>query len=143
MWQLARLVSSAPRTADARLTQPRRNRHRQKRAAVLLPLATPDDDLPPVEIDVLDPQFEALGDAEPRAIQQHHHQPRSPGEPVQNPPHFSTRQHHWQTLGDTPARNAVERANIQPQDLPIQEEDCAQRLILRLKSRNITRRRRP
>src|SRR5687767_7762741 len=37
-------------------------RSRQRRSTVLAPLATTDDDLAPIEIDVLDPQAHALQD---------------------------------------------------------------------------------
>ena len=47
----------------------------QRHHAVLPPLALPHRDLPPLEIEVLDPKGETLLDSQPRPVHQHRRQP--------------------------------------------------------------------
>src|SRR5436189_3408192 len=62
-------------------------RSRRRSAAVLTTLASADDDLTPVEVDVLDPQAHALEYPETASIHEHHADPVLLAPPAEDPAH--------------------------------------------------------
>jgi len=65
----------------------------QHRDPVLRALPVAHQDLAIVEVDVLDPEFEALGQAQPGAVQQACHQPLGPAHRAQQAAHLRAAQH--------------------------------------------------
>ena len=57
--------------------QPRRHGRREHRDTALVTLAFPNEDFASREVDILDPQSQALHQPEPGTIEQHCHDPRN------------------------------------------------------------------
>ena len=104
---------------------------RQHRHAVLVALAAPHDDLVRPEIHVLDAEAAALEEPEPGPIEQKRHESRRAFEPAQHGPHLVPGQDDGQALRALGADDLVHPREIDCQDLPVQEEQGAQRLVLR------------
>jgi len=104
---------------------------RQHHSPILLSFPPPHGDLPPLEIEILHPQLEALLQPEPGTIEQRPHDPRNATQLVQHLSNLGRAGHDrrlrrhprpWQQLDD---------ANVQTQYVAIQKQDAAQRLVLR------------
>jgi len=104
---------------------------RQHRHAVLVALAAPHDDLVRPEIHVLDAEAAALEEPEPGAIEKKRHESRRAFEPAQHGPHLVPGQDDGQALRALGPDDLVHPREIDCQDLPVQEEQGAQRLVLR------------
>jgi hypothetical protein len=85
----------------------------------------------PLEVQVLDTQLQALEETQSAAIQQRYHQVRHTAHPRQHPADLVARQHHRQPPG--PPRPLAQRNLRQrpPKHLLVQEQQRAQRLVLR------------
>jgi hypothetical protein len=64
--------------------------------AVFAALALTHANLEAIEIEVLDAEFETLGEAQAGAVQQGGHQVRGAGQAFEDTADFVARQHHWQ-----------------------------------------------
>ena len=73
--------------------QPIPHRHGQHRPDVLLTLATPHDNLMPVEVDVLDAEPEAILDSEPSPVQDDDDDPDLARQLLQDAAHFVAAEH--------------------------------------------------
>jgi hypothetical protein len=104
---------------------------RQHRQPIPPPLPIPDPQLPPLEIDVLNPQPQRLEQPQPAAPQQQRHDPRIPLEPRQHALHFFDRQHHGNPNRPPRPHHLPERPELPSDHIPIEEEQRIQRLILR------------
>ena len=76
------------------------------------------------------PQPAALEYAKTRAVEQARHEPRRPIEPPERRAHLVTREDDWQPLGPPGAHDLVQPRQLHAQHLAVQEEQCAQRLVL-------------
>jgi hypothetical protein len=103
----------------------------QHRPAVLGALPAANDDLPPLEVHVLDPEPQALEKPEPAAVEKHRDESRSAVELVKDASHFLTREHDRNPLRYFGAPDALDPSGLLPQHFLVQEEQRAQRLILR------------
>ena len=104
---------------------------RQHRHAVLVALAAPHDDLVRPEIHVLDAEAAALEEPEPGAIEKQRHESRRAFEPAQHGPHLVPGQDDGQALRALGADDLIQPREIDFQHRPVQEEQGAQRLVLR------------
>lgn len=102
----------------------------QHRHAILVALASAHDDLVPAEIDVLDAQAAALEQSQPGAIHQIRHESRGPVQAPEDGADFLARQHDGETFGSARPHDPVEPWHVELEDLAIQEEQRAERLIL-------------
>lgn len=90
------------------VTQRGERRAWQKGRAIFAPLAAANEDLPPLEVEVFDPQAAALEKPQARSVHDQRHQR---GRPVQLSKHahdFRTREHHGQALRALRVDNVVE-----------------------------------
>jgi hypothetical protein len=98
--------------------------------AILVALAAAHDDLVGAEIHVLGAQAAALEHAQPRSIEEAGHESGHTLEALQEHSGFVASQHHgqaWRALG---AYDVVEPGKIDLQNFAIEEQECAQRLVL-------------
>ena len=106
-------------------------RFREQRHPVLPPLSVPYDDLPAIEIDILDPELRAHEDAESGTIQQGRHEPWRPIQTIENGSDLGARENDWQPRRAPGAHKVVQPSELDLQHLAVQEQDRAQRLVLR------------
>jgi hypothetical protein len=66
-----------------------------------LPLPLPHDDLLAIEIEVLDPKLETFLQPEPRAVEQHHHEPLLASKRPEELADLVSAEHHRQPLRRT------------------------------------------
>jgi hypothetical protein len=103
---------------------------RQHGEAVLPPLAVPDLDLVPVEVDVLHPQPDALLEPQARPVHQARHQPAVALEMSQHQPHLVPGHHHRQPDRLASPCDLPQVPEVDSQHPPVQEQDRAQGLVL-------------
>jgi hypothetical protein len=113
------------------LAQIRYQRLRQHRYAILRPLAVANQNLAPLEIEILHPQANAFHQAHAAAVKQTREQRMNSLHPVENALHLVARQHHRQARRPLGSHHAVEPRQVNAQDLPVQEQQGRQRLVLR------------
>jgi hypothetical protein len=97
--------------------------------AVCVPLAAPHDDLGGCEVDILDPQTAALEQPEPRPGGPVRHQPGRAGQPLQHGPHRIPGTDHRPPPRALRAHEAVAPRDVEGQDVPVEEQPRAQRLV--------------
>ena len=116
----------------AKVVAQRLNRaHRQRHHAILVALPSPDQHHAPLEIDLLGPYPQGLHQAQPAAILQQRDQSRRAFDRRKEPHDLIPREDHRQAhraLGahrvDRPIRQRP------PEHLPVEEDQCLQRLVL-------------
>jgi hypothetical protein len=96
----------------------------------IVALGATDDNLIGGEVDVLDAEATALKQAQSGAIEERGHQARHAFQLPQDCQHFVTRQNHRQPLRAFRAHDAIEPGDLQLEHVPIEEQQCAQRLVL-------------
>lgn len=104
---------------------------RQYGCAVLRPLSAAHHNLPPLEVDVLHPQLQALVQPKPRPVQEQAHQPDLAIESFQQLPDLSPAQHDGYSLRLPRAHQADELLGWPAKHRPVQEEQRAEHLRLR------------
>jgi hypothetical protein len=103
---------------------------RQHRHPILPPLAVADDDLVRREVDVLHAQVTAFQQPKSRAVQEEGHEAWHAVEPLKDGAHLLTRQDDGQMLGPLGSDDIVEPRELDAEHLAIEEEQCAQGLVL-------------
>lgn len=103
---------------------------RQHRHSVLIALAGADDDLIAGEVDVLDPEAAALEHAQACSVEQAGHESGWAGEAVEERAHLVAREDHRESHGALGADDVVEPRQIDAEDVAVEEEKRAQRLVL-------------
>jgi hypothetical protein len=104
---------------------------RQHGDAVLEAFSVPHQYLTRLQVNVLHAKAEALRKAKPRTIHQARHYPLVALQVTQNGAHFLARQHNRQTLGLSRPDYLSQLPEWLIQDVPIEEKESAQRLVLR------------
>jgi hypothetical protein len=108
----------------------RLHRGGQHRHAVLVALAAAYQDLVAREVDVLHAQAAALEHPEPRAIEQVRHQPGRAVKPLEKGPDLVAGEDDGQPLRPSGTHDVVQPWDLEVQDLPIEKQQGAQRLVL-------------
>jgi hypothetical protein len=103
----------------------------EHRDAVLVALAAADDDLIGGEVDVLDAQATTLEDAQARSVKQAGHEPWRAVEPVEHNTDFVTGRDDWKALRAFGAYGVVEPGQGDVEHVAVEEQERAQRLVLR------------
>ena len=104
---------------------------RQKAGAIFAALATTDVDGSGLQVQVFHPQGHRLGDPQSGPVKQLGHQPRRPRQLGQHVPDFTHRQDRGQASLALDPPEPLELANVDVQDVSVQEEDGVERLRLR------------
>jgi hypothetical protein len=104
---------------------------RQHGATVAIALATPHDDLPALEIDVLHAQLQRLEQAQARSIQERRHQRRYPAHLPQDRPNLGAAEHGRNAHGPLRPNEARAQAERPAQHGIVQEQQRRERLVLR------------
>jgi hypothetical protein len=97
---------------------------------VLGALAVTDDDLTQRAVDVLDSQTAAFEQAQPRAIEEGGHEPGRAVQLGDDRAHLVASQHDGEAFRALGPNHAVEPGQVLMQDVAIEEEERAQRLVL-------------
>lgn len=118
--------------ADAREVAAERldQRHRQRGAPVLLPLAGADGDLVVAEVEVLDPQADALHHPQPRAVEERDHQAVGAAGVGEDAPRLLAGEDDGDARGAPGPLNALDVGQLDLEDLAVEEEERAERLVL-------------
>jgi hypothetical protein len=82
------------------------------------------------EIDVLDPQAQAVENPQPRPIQEKSHQARHAVKAAEHGTHFVAREDNRQPFRTFGADHAFNQARLDLEHISIKEEQCGERLIL-------------
>lgn len=106
------------------------NAGRQHRHPVLRPLAVAHHDLRAIEVDIHHPEPEALAQPQAGAVQQARHDPALSCEARQQALGFRHRENARQTSGAPRALQPVQPGEGLLQDLPIEEHQRGERLVL-------------
>ena len=97
---------------------------------VLSSLSVADDQLLAGEVHVLDAQAAALQQAEAGPVHQGRHEPRRTAHAAQHGDDLVAGEHHGQALRQAGARHLVEPRQLAAEDLAVEEEKGAERLVL-------------
>lgn len=103
----------------------------QHRHPVLAALALADDDLTPLELDILDAQPQAFEQAHAGAVQQGRDQPRGASHLVQQGAHFGGREHHRKPRLLVRGHHLVEPRQLHNENGPVEKQHHGLGLILR------------
>ncbi len=114
--QIAFVLS--PNLAQVAL-QPLPDRQGEHREPVLLSLAPPQDDLVPVEVEVLHAQLKAVLDSEPRAVEKHDDDPHRARQVFHDSLDFVAAEHDRHANRHTRAGHLLDRAQRKPKHGPI------------------------
>jgi hypothetical protein len=104
--------------------------HREHRASVAVAFRTSDEDLEPLEIEILHAQVEAFVEAQTGAVEEEPNEAVHPLELPENGGDLGAAEYLGQVRGP-PCANEVERLEPELEDLSVQEEKSAERLVLR------------
>jgi hypothetical protein len=104
---------------------------RQERRPVLLTFAAAHHDLVPVEVDVLDPDGEALEQAEAAAVEQLRDETERRFQVLEERVHLAAREHGRKVEGALGALEANELGEVEREDAAVEEDDGAEGLVLR------------
>ncbi len=97
----------------------------------LSPFRLPQADLVAREVEILDAQRESLEKAQPGAVQQARNEPVHAPQMRHQRAHLRTREHDRQPAPRVRARHRADRAELSFQHVAVEEDERAQRLILR------------
>lgn len=111
--------------------QPLPNRRGQHRPTVLLSFAPANNDLMPVEVNVLHAQLQAFVDPEAGTVEEHDDDPDSSRQVFHDCGGFVTAEHERHTGRHTRSGNLLDLANVHLEHVSVHEEQRTQRLILR------------
>ena len=103
---------------------------REGRHPVTPALSLPDRELRAREVEVLDPQPQALHQTEAGSVEQRGLQPAGAVQVSQHGPDLVPRQHHGQRAADLRADSRVEALEFAVEDVTVEEEERTQRLVL-------------
>ena len=106
-------------------------RRGQHRDPVLRSLPPPDHDLPPLEIQILDPQCDPLHQPHPTAVQQQAKQTVHAIKPPYHPLDLLPREDHRQPRRRSPARQSAQPLERQVEHMVVEKEERRQGLCLR------------
>jgi hypothetical protein len=123
-------VMLAPHVSEMR-RQPRLHTGGEHRSTILLPFTPPDHDLTAVEIEVFDAQFERLLKSKPSPIEQCHDDPRDSSQLVQDGTDLVDAEYHRHAHRTVCMGHVIDGSGINPKNPPIQEQQHAERLVLR------------
>ena len=98
---------------------------------VLVPFALPHGDLAVAEVDVLDPQGQAFEEAETGAVHQRGGDEVLSRQMAENLRNLIPGEDDRQQLRTFRANHAVEPVERDAEDVPVQEQESAERLVLR------------
>ena len=104
--------------------------HRQHRLPVLLAFAPPNDNLVPVEVDVLHSQLETLLQTQTGSIEERHDDPHRAVNVLKDLADLLSTEHDRNPMRHLGPRYLVDRANFDAKHMTIQKQHGAQRLIL-------------
>jgi hypothetical protein len=99
--------------------------------SILVTLAGSNEDLVAAEINVLDPQHQAFHDSETCSVEQHGREPIQAVKAGKNRLDFLSRQNGRKPLRPVGPDNAVDVTNVFTENVPVEEQNCAQGLVLR------------
>ncbi len=105
-------------------------RGRQNGRPILLTLAAPNDNLPPLEIEVFHAQFQTFLQPQPRAVKESDDHPRDTIEVLQDARDLVAAEDDRHTNRHASARHMFNGADIDVQHLAIHKQHRAERLIL-------------
>jgi len=111
--------------------QPRLQSARKNCGAVLRSLPVSDEDLMPLEIHVLHTKSTALEQPQSRSVEQRDHELGHPFEMSQHPADLVAGEKDWQSFANRGSNKIVEPGKIDTQELPVEEEDRCESLVLR------------
>ena len=103
---------------------------RQHGHAVFLPLAIADQDLVTCKIHVFDPQSQAFQQAKPAAVKQRAAQKVNTLQKIEKNLNLFTCENDWQPFGLLGPCDAFDPIEREFQDMPVEEEERAERLVL-------------
>ena len=106
------------------------DRHWQHGPHILSPLAATHDNLLAIEVDVLDPQRQAVRDPQPSPIQDHDDDPERARQLLQKAADFVAAEHHRHPDRQAGARHIGERAGLDAEHILVQKEQRTESLIL-------------
>jgi hypothetical protein len=107
----------------------------KKRYPIATALASSNDDLVSLEVDVLHSQPGTFEEAQPSTVEQTGHQLDGAGQTVEDGAHFFPRENHRQVLRMLGAHEIVEPGQLLVEHAAIEKEQRRQRLVLRRGSR--------
>ncbi len=102
----------------------------QHRQAVLFALAFPNDHLGLIKVNVFYPQAQAMHQAQAATVEQVRHQLVQPIQFVQHLTDFVFGKHRWQVLGRFGAQGVNGCAQLDVQDIAVQEQQSVENLVL-------------
>lgn len=108
-----------------------RNGRGQHRKTIFITLAASHDDLIPVEVNVLYAYPKRLGQSESGAVEQRGDEERCAIQVIEDGPDLLPGQHHRETLSARGSNDRSDVIHINTQNVPIEEQDSAERLVLR------------
>jgi hypothetical protein len=114
--------------------------HRQWDSPILVALSAANHDLATVEVDVPDSQRQAFIDAQATSVKQRGAQTRDTSEAGEHPADLRLRQHDRQPSAIVATGDATNVGDRLSKNVPIQEEDGAERLILRRRAHSTVHR---
>jgi hypothetical protein len=103
----------------------------QHRHPILLSFATPDHDLVPIEVEVLDAEVDTLLKSDARAVQQRHDEPHRAVNLLDQLADFFSTEHDRQLVRHPCPRHMLDRPDVKAEYRFVQKQHRAQRLILR------------
>jgi len=106
----------------------------KRRDPILVAFAGANDDLMPPEINVLHAEAGAFEKAQAGAIHEDGHEARSAAELADDSPYLVAREYDWQSHWPFRAHDVIEPRQILSEHLAIEEQQRAQRLVLRRRS---------
>jgi len=98
---------------------------------VLLALAASNHNLPPLQIDVLHAELQAFLQPQPGAVQEGHHHPHDAIEMLHDARDLVAAQDNRYANRHASARHVLDRPDLDVEDMAIQEQKRAERLVLR------------
>jgi hypothetical protein len=98
---------------------------------VLLTFAASNHNLPPLHIDVLHAKLQAFVQPQSAAVQEGHHNPRDTMEMLHDARDLVAAQDNRHANRHASARHVLDRADLDVEDIAIQEQKRAERLVLR------------
>ena len=103
---------------------------REEGNAVAAAFAVTHDDVSGGKVEVFDAETRALEDAEARAVHQRRHEAWDAAYPAEDDPHLVACQDDREALGAARARKVVDPGRSEAQDVPVQEYERAQGLLV-------------
>ena len=111
--------------------EPLLDRHRQHRAPILLALASSNGNLMPVEVEVLDPKLQTFLQPQPGSVEKRHDHPHRSLDILEDRADLFPAEDDRDPMRHLASRRRFDWTDVNVKDVPVQEQQGAQRLILR------------